>query len=129
MGLAVKGLHSTFLVRSFVFSLGSFGALRQISDVKTLNRPVLAATVFIQFQPTCMESMVIRGKYRLLPFFGNPPKIKKFYGTLKFLLTHVHMGLEISKHYSSYSFHSMSVKFYEVIGYHGGIQAVTILGN
>ncbi len=38
------------------------------------------------------------------------------------------MGLEISKRYS-YSFHLMSVKLCENIGYHGGIQAITFLGN
>ncbi len=38
------------------------------------------------------------------------------------------MGLVISKRYSS-SFHPMSAKLYEDIGYHGGIQAVTFLGN
>ena len=32
------------------------------------------------------------------------------------------MGLEISKRYS-YSFHPMSAKVYEDIGYHAGIQA------
>ncbi len=32
------------------------------------------------------------------------------------------MGLEISKRYSPY-------KLYEVTGYHGGIQAITFLGN
>ncbi len=39
------------------------------------------------------------------------------------------MGLEISKCFSSYSFHLMSVKHYEDISYHGGIQAITFLGN
>ena len=39
------------------------------------------------------------------------------------------MGLEILKRYSSYSFCPMSVKRYEDIGYYGGIQAVTFLGN
>ncbi len=38
------------------------------------------------------------------------------------------MGLEVSKDYS-YSFHLMSVKLYEDIGYHGGIQALAFLGN
>ncbi len=38
------------------------------------------------------------------------------------------MGLEISKRYS-YSFHPMSVKLHEDIGYHGGIEAVTFLDN
>ncbi len=39
------------------------------------------------------------------------------------------MALEISKRYSYYSFHPMSVNLYEDIGYHGGIQAITFLGN
>ena len=39
------------------------------------------------------------------------------------------MGLEISKRFSSYSFHMMSVKLYEEITYHDGIQAITFLGN
>ncbi len=38
------------------------------------------------------------------------------------------MGLEISKRYSC-SFHPMSDKLYEDIGYHGGIQAITFLGD
>ncbi len=37
------------------------------------------------------------------------------------------MGLEISKRYSSYSFHPMADKLYENVGYHGGIQAITFL--
>ncbi len=44
------------------------------------------------------------------------------------MLTQDHMGLEISKCYS-YSFHPMSIKLHEDIGYHWGIQAVTFLGN
>ncbi len=39
------------------------------------------------------------------------------------------MGLEISKCYSSYNFHPMSMKLHEDVVYHGGIQAVTFLGN
>ena len=39
------------------------------------------------------------------------------------------MALEISKRYSSYSFHPMSGKLYENFDYHGGIQAITFLGN
>ncbi len=48
---------------------------------------------------------------------------------MKFLLTQDHMGLEISKRYFPHSFYLMSVKLYEDIGYCGGIQAVTVLGN
>ncbi len=39
------------------------------------------------------------------------------------------MGLEISKRFSFHSFHPMSVKLYEDIGYYGGIQAITSLGS
>ena len=38
------------------------------------------------------------------------------------------MGLDIPKH-NSYIFHPMSAKLHEDIGYHGGIQAITFLGN
>ena len=37
--------------------------------------------------------------------------------------------LKISKRYCLYSFHLISPKFYEDIGYHDGIQAVTFFGN
>ena len=39
-----------------------------------------------------------------MTFFCDLPKIKKCYGTLKFLLTQDHMRLEISKRHASYSF-------------------------
>ena len=71
-----------------------------------------------------------QGLIQAVTFFSDLPKIKK-YGTLKFLSTQSHMGLEISKRYSSYSFHTKSAKLNEDIGYHGGIQlqAITFLGN
>ncbi len=50
--------------------------------------------------------------------FGDLPK---FYGTLKFWLTQNHMGLEISKRYSSYSFHPIIAKLYDEYGSHRGI--------
>ncbi len=62
-----------------------------------------------------------------ITFFVNPPKIKTFSALLNFLLTQ-EMGLEISKRYS-YIFHPLSAKLYADIGYHGGIQAITFLGN
>ncbi len=37
------------------------------------------------------------------------------------------MGLEISKRYSSYSFHPMSAKPYDDIGYHGGYRLLLFL--
>ncbi len=39
------------------------------------------------------------------------------------------MGLEISKCYSSYSFHLISKIFHEDIAYQSGMQAVTFPGN
>ncbi len=39
------------------------------------------------------------------------------------------MGPEISKRYSSHSFHLMLANLYENIGYNGGIQAITLHGN
>ncbi len=48
---------------------------------------------------------------------------------MKCLLTQDHMGPDISKRYSSYSFHPMSAKLYEDIGCHSGIQAITFLGS
>ncbi len=47
---------------------------------------------------------------------------------MNFLLTQDHMGLEISKCYS-HSFHPISAKPYDGIGYHSGIQTVTFVGN
>ncbi len=53
-----------------------------------------------------MINMLVVGEHtsRLL-LFGDLPK---FYGTLKSLLTQDHMGLEISKRYSSTVFYPMS---------------------
>ena len=48
---------------------------------------------------------------------------------MKFFSTQDHMGLEISKRFSSYSFHLMSAKLYKDISYHGGIQTITFFGN
>ena len=62
-------------------------------------------------------------------FFFRSARNSKYYGTLKCLLTQDHMGLEMSKCYSSYSFRPMSAKFYEGISYYGGIQDITFLGN
>ncbi len=39
------------------------------------------------------------------------------------------MGLDISKHDSSYSFRPISAKLHENIGYHSEIQSITFLGN
>ncbi len=39
------------------------------------------------------------------------------------------MELEMSKHCFSNSFHRIPSKLYENIAYHGGMQAVTLLGN
>ena len=58
-------------------------------------------------QPNFMQvmiNMIVMGEYRLLLYWRSTKKLKK-YGALKLLLTQDHMGLEISKRYSSYSFH------------------------
>ncbi len=47
----------------------------------------------------------------------------------KFLLTQDHMGLEISKRCSSYTFYPMTAKLHVNIGYHGQIQTVTFIVN
>ena len=72
-----------------------------------------------------MTNMIVMVEYTgKLLLFWRPAKN----GTLKYLLTQDHMGLQISKRYS-YRFHPMSVKRYEDIGYHGGIKAITFLGD
>ncbi len=96
-----------------------------IDRVGVVKRLLLTQLSF-NFNQTFMKSMVIRRNtgYSL---FWRSAKNSKFYATLKFLLTQDHMGLGISKRYSSYSFHPMSLKPYEDIGYHGRIQPVTFL--
>ena len=64
----------------------SSGGLCKISGVKIFKR--LLVPVFIPFQPNFMESMVIRGEYRLaVILFGRSANKKKKYGHLQFLLT------------------------------------------
>ncbi len=46
---------------------------------------------------------------------------------MKFLLTQNHMGLEISKRYSSYSFHRTWAKLYDKYGRHGEYKVMDIL--
>ena len=57
---------------------------------------------FIQFQPNFIVSMLVMTYLLLL--FWLAAKIKNKKGTLTILLSQDHMGLEISKPYSSYSF-------------------------
>ncbi len=57
-----------------------------------------------------MINIIVIGEYGLL--------LLAIYQKLIFLLAQDHMGLEISKDYSSYSFHPMSAKLYEYIAYH-----------
>ncbi len=47
---------------------------------------------------------------------------------MNFLLTQDHMGLEISKRYSSYSFHPMSIKLNDYICYHAWMQGIAFHG-
>ncbi len=44
---------------------------------------------------------------------------------MKYLLTRDHMGLEISKRYSSYSFHGRQPNFN--VAHHGGMQGIIFL--
>ena len=74
--------------------------------------------------PKIYDEYVNHGESRI--FLADLPKTKNFCGTLKFLLTQDHRGLEISKRFS-YSFHPISTKLYEGFGDHGGIQAITNL--
>ncbi len=61
------------------------------------QKATTAPIVFIQFQLNFMESMVIKGEYRVL-LWGRSIKFKeKRYGVLKFLLTQGHIVLEILK--------------------------------
>ncbi len=71
---------------------------------------------------------MIWGWYRLLLVLAVCQKLKILWH-LKFFSTQDHMGLQLSKRFSSYSFHLMSAKLYEDISCHGGIRAVTFLGN
>ncbi len=66
--------------------------------------------------------------FKFLRIFFVVVNMEPYYGIWNFCQLN-HMGLEISKRYSSHSFHLMPAKLYEDIGYHGGIQAVTFLGN
>ncbi len=75
-----------------------------------------------------MESMLSIGEYMILLCFCNLPKLKNFLALWNFVNT-CYTGLEISKCYSSYNFHSMTTKRYEGIRHHGGIQAITFLSN
>ncbi len=59
------------------------------------------------------ENKLIMGGIKKFKRFGDLPKIKHFYGTLKFLSTQDHMGLEISKCYSPYSFDPIWAKRYD----------------
>ncbi len=89
-------------------------------------RNTTPGAVFIIFQPNFIQSIIIRGYYGLLRFWRSVPN-EKFYGTLKFLLTHDHMGLEISNIYSFYSFHRIPSKLYEDIAYMGECRLLLIL--
>ncbi len=74
-----------------MFSLESVCALCKISDV---NTTCTSSTFFIQFQPNCTESMVIRGKYRLW-LFSKIYQILKLYSTVK--INHVSYIASIHK--------------------------------
>ncbi len=95
----------------------------------SVHRPL---TVLVRFQPNFMINMLVIGEYRLLLFLVICQKLKILWHCEIFvnkgLYACINMGLEISNR-SSYSFLPMSTKLYEDIGYHGGIQPSTFLGN
>ncbi len=76
-----------------------------------------------------MINILVMGEYRLLLFLAIYPKLKLLWHFVKFMLTQDDTGLEISKYFSPYGFHLISAKLHENIGYHGGMHAVTLLGN
>ena len=55
-------------------------------------------------------------------------QIKKYYGTLRLLVTHDHVRLEIQNN-SSHICYLISAKVYEDVVWRGEIQAITFLGN
>ncbi len=57
------------------------------------------------------KNMVIKGEYRLVNLLAICQTLKILWHFEHFL-TEDHMRLEISKHYSSFSFHPMSAKLY-----------------
>ncbi len=60
-------------------------------------------TVITKFQPTLCAEYGYQGGIEANIAWGDLPHFKH-YGTLKVFLTQDHMGLEISKRYSSYTF-------------------------
>ena len=71
---------------------------------------------FHQISPNLIQSIIIRGQCRFFCFcfcfffFAICQKLKILWHFEFFLNIATYMGLEISKPYASYSFHSMSVK-------------------
>ena len=98
-----------------------FGVIRctwQISDVKIFKRLLLPGFHSISTKFYC--KYVWHEGIQAVTVYGDLPKLKKKYGTLKFLVTQNHMGLEISKRYSSVSFHPIRAKLYDKYESHSG---------
>ncbi len=70
--------------------------------------------------------MLVTREFRLELFLAIFQNLE-FYGTLNFLLAQKRMGLEISKRYSSYSFHPIWAKLYDKYGGHGEYKVMDIL--
>ena len=90
-------------------SLGSFGALWKISDVKIFKRQFWAS-----FDAN---------------FSRRSTNNEKCYYTWKFSLRQNRMGLQISKLYSPYSFNSISAKFDDKYPGNGRTPGITFLGD
>ncbi len=90
-------------------------------------RNTTPSTLFIRFQPNFIQSIIIRGKYS----YYFLPKRLKTYGTLMtFFLNPGPYGAGNFKTLLLLQFSSeLSAKLYEEITYHGGIKAITFLGN
>ena len=76
----------------FIFdSMSSVGLIRCIfvkCPMVIFSKEAVSPSVFIQFQPNVIVSMLVMKEYWLLHFW---PKLKKIYGTLKVLFTHDHI--------------------------------------
>ncbi len=89
-------MFGTFREWFFEFSLGSFGTLRKIFDVKIFKRLAAAPTIFIQFQTNFRVLRGNTGHY----FFWRSAKFLSIYVTLRrrylSYITIIHKGILVS---------------------------------
>ncbi len=109
---------SLFAIFFFFFSFSLTGTIWELK-VQIATSP----TVSVRFQSNLMINMLVMGNTGSY-LFGDLPNLKKNSWHFDFLLV-----LEVSKRYSHYSFHLISAKLHEDIGYHRWIQAITFLGD